>query len=228
MFCADVSALTASKLTVVKRKTSQRIYECLRRRVAGLAVDEARPFTGEVAVDEACFGARRVRGKRGRGASGKTPVIGLLKRGGKVLTSVVKNCSKAESWRRSSGDRSFPRPPFTPTAGRPATALSWVVTSTIVFITTTTSLPAARTTEAAEGNSGGWQAGGPSAGSKAFGATPSSASSNCAAYARSSFFSTLKNRNGAGTIVLITYTSSYSKTFASTHSNLGKTLHIFL
>ena len=96
MFCADVSALTASKLTVVNRKTSQRIYECLRRRVAGLAVDEARPFTGEAEVDEAYFGARRVRGKRGRGASGKTPVIGLLKRGGKVFTSVVKNCSKAE------------------------------------------------------------------------------------------------------------------------------------
>ena len=45
MFCADVSALTASKLTVVNRKTSQRIDECLRRRVVELAVDEARPFT---------------------------------------------------------------------------------------------------------------------------------------------------------------------------------------
>src|SRR6476660_1671780 len=31
--------------------------------------------------------------RRGRGAGGKTPVIGLLKRGGKVFTGVVKNCS---------------------------------------------------------------------------------------------------------------------------------------
>jgi transposase-like protein len=61
-----------------------------------LAVDEASPVTGEIEVDESYFGARRVRGKRGRGASGKTPVIGLLKRGGKVFTQIVANCSKAE------------------------------------------------------------------------------------------------------------------------------------
>ena len=35
-----------------------------------------------------------MRGKRGRGAAGKTPVIGLLKRGGKVFTQIVPNCSK--------------------------------------------------------------------------------------------------------------------------------------
>jgi transposase-like protein len=40
--------------------------------------------------------ARRVRGKRGRGAAGKTPVFGLLKRGGKVFVSVVPNCSHEE------------------------------------------------------------------------------------------------------------------------------------
>jgi transposase len=96
MFCADVAALTASKLTGVNRKTSQRIYECLRGRVVKRAMEEARPFTGEVEIDESYFGPRRVRGRRGRGAGGKTPVIGLLKRGGKVFTSVVKNCSRAE------------------------------------------------------------------------------------------------------------------------------------
>ena len=81
MFCADVPALTAGKLTVVNRKTSQRIYELLRRR----AVNEAKPFTGEVEMDESYFGPRRVRGKRGRGAGGKTlpprlrrPMTGVL------------------------------------------------------------------------------------------------------------------------------------------------------
>jgi transposase len=96
MFCADVAALSASKLAVVNRKTSQRIYEVLRRRVVELAREEARPFTGEVEIDESYFGPRRVRGRRGRGAGGKTPVIGLLKRGGKVFTGVVKSCSRAE------------------------------------------------------------------------------------------------------------------------------------
>ena len=38
----------------------------------------------------------KVRGRRGRGAAGKTPVFGLLRRNGKVLVSLVKNCSKEE------------------------------------------------------------------------------------------------------------------------------------
>ena len=37
-----------------------------------------------------------VRGKRGRGASGKQPVFGMLKRDGKVYTQIVKNCSASE------------------------------------------------------------------------------------------------------------------------------------
>ena len=57
-------------------------------------MEKARPFAGEVEIDESYFGPRRVRGKRGRGAGGKTPVIGLLKRGGKVFTEIVENCSK--------------------------------------------------------------------------------------------------------------------------------------
>ena len=85
MFCTDVSALTASKLTVVNRKTSQRIYECLRMRVVEMAIEEARPFTGEVEIDESYFGPGLVRGRRGRGAGRKTPVIGLHKRGRQSL-----------------------------------------------------------------------------------------------------------------------------------------------
>ncbi len=49
---------------------------------------------GEIEVDESYFGARRGRGKRGRGASGETPVLGLHKRGDSVFVSVVENCSK--------------------------------------------------------------------------------------------------------------------------------------
>ena len=49
---------------------------------------------GDFELDESYFGAKRVRGKKGRGAAGKTPVFGLLKRGDKVFTTVVPNCSK--------------------------------------------------------------------------------------------------------------------------------------
>jgi len=52
------------------------------------------PFGGEVEVDESYFGPRRVRGKRGRGAGGKTIVFGMFKRNGKVYTEIVPDVKK--------------------------------------------------------------------------------------------------------------------------------------
>ena len=94
LFCADIPALTVAGLVGLSVQSTQRFYDRLRWRILEMAVDEARPFAGEVEIDESYFGARRVRGKRGRGASGKTPVIGLLKRGGKVFTEIVENGSR--------------------------------------------------------------------------------------------------------------------------------------
>ena len=94
LFCADISALTAGGLTGLSVQGTQSLYDGLRLRIMELALEEARPLAGEVEIDESYFGPRRVRGKRGRGAGGKTPVIGLLKRGGKVFTEIVENCSK--------------------------------------------------------------------------------------------------------------------------------------
>ena len=51
---------------------------------------------GEIGIDESYFGARRVKGKRGRGARGKTLVFGMLKRGDNVYTQIIKNCSATE------------------------------------------------------------------------------------------------------------------------------------
>ena len=51
---------------------------------------------GEFELDESYFGAKRVRGKRGRGAAGKTPVFGLLKRDGKVYVEIVKDCTREQ------------------------------------------------------------------------------------------------------------------------------------
>jgi len=44
------------------------------------------PFSGELEADESYFGPKRIWGKRGRGADGKTIVFGLLKRGDCVYT----------------------------------------------------------------------------------------------------------------------------------------------
>jgi transposase len=95
-FCLDISANKTALLTNTNRNTVNRLYNLLRIRVIELGLREQEVFTGEVEVDESYFGARRVRGKRGRGAAGKTPVVGLLKRQGMVFTKVVRNCSRAE------------------------------------------------------------------------------------------------------------------------------------
>ena len=94
LFALDLPASDAARLTGLTTKTVNTIYLKIRRRIAQ-ACERESPFTsGEVEVDESYFGARRVRGKRGRGAAGKTPVFGLLKRNGRVYTEIVPNCSK--------------------------------------------------------------------------------------------------------------------------------------
>ena len=64
--------------------------------VQRILCEQASPLSGEVEVDESYFGAQRVRGKRGRGASGKTIVFGILKREGNVYTEIVPDASKRQ------------------------------------------------------------------------------------------------------------------------------------
>ena len=95
-FAEDLPAKTAARFCCLNRNTVQRIYTLLRERIVKLALEELQPFAGEIEVDESYFGPTRVRGKRGRGAGGKTPVLGLHKRGDCVFVSIVENCSRRE------------------------------------------------------------------------------------------------------------------------------------
>lgn len=95
MFCEDLTATKASKLLDLNRKTVDRYYTLFRTKIMRYSsIEIGGNGPGEFERDESYFGAKRVRGKRGRGAAGKTPVFGLLKRDGKVFVSIVKNCSK--------------------------------------------------------------------------------------------------------------------------------------
>ena len=95
-FSEDVTATSASKILVLNRNTINSYYNLLRSLILEQSFTcEARDF-GVFELDESYFGAKRIRGKRGRGAAGKTPVFGLLKRNGKVFVSIVAHCSKAE------------------------------------------------------------------------------------------------------------------------------------
>ena len=93
-FSLDLSAENIAILTNLNRNTINRYLLLLRKRIAEFCEQQS-PFSGEIEVDESYFGAKRIKGKRGRGAYGKTPVFGVLQRGGKVYTEIVPDCAKA-------------------------------------------------------------------------------------------------------------------------------------
>ena len=94
LFALDLTASDTAKLTGVSIRSVNNLYLKLRRRLADECGRQA-PLYGIVELDESYFGAKRIRGKRGRGAGGKTIVFGILKRGDKVYTEIVPDASKA-------------------------------------------------------------------------------------------------------------------------------------
>lgn len=76
-------------------QTITRVYQRLREAIYHVAELEGGRLNGEVEMDESYFGGRR-KGKRGRGAKGKSIVFGLLERDGRVYTRVVDGVSKED------------------------------------------------------------------------------------------------------------------------------------
>ena len=87
-FVAGTTARAASEIIGINVKTSTLFYLRLRQLIASKL--PSYDLSGEVEVDESYFGGVR-KGKRGRDASGKVAVFGLLKRGGKVYTAIIPN-----------------------------------------------------------------------------------------------------------------------------------------
>ena len=85
LFCLDLTAVQTAELSGISRNSVNTYLTAIRRRIAEFCESES-PFSGQVEVDESLFDARRVKGKRGRGAYGKVLVFGLYKRNGKVYT----------------------------------------------------------------------------------------------------------------------------------------------
>lgn len=92
-FVAGTTARCAAELIEVNFKTAAYYYRRLREIIALRTEQECEEvFEGEIEVDESYFGGSQ-KGKRGRGAGGKIPVFGLLKRGGKVYTKIIPDAS---------------------------------------------------------------------------------------------------------------------------------------
>jgi len=94
LFVQDLPASEIAQLSGVSRISINKLLLKIRYRLAHLC-EQTSPLSGEIEVDESYFGAHRVRGKRGRGASGKTIVFGLLKRHGCVYTEIVPDATTA-------------------------------------------------------------------------------------------------------------------------------------
>ena len=81
-----ISAKQLERELGVTYKTAWRMFTQIRK----LMSENVNPLTGQVEVDESYFGGRRA-GKRGRGASGKTVVMGMVERDGNAIAQVVPN-----------------------------------------------------------------------------------------------------------------------------------------
>lgn len=80
------SAKALQRSTGVTYKTAWRMFTQIRK----LMSENVNPLCGQVEVDETYIGGKRA-GKRGRGASGKTVVMGMVERNGNAIAKVVPN-----------------------------------------------------------------------------------------------------------------------------------------
>ncbi len=96
LFCVDLTSSQISELSGLSRNTINKLLKAIRVRISEQCEVESLFDQGEIELDESYFGARRVRGKRGRGAHGKTIVFGIIKRHDKVYTQIVKSCTARE------------------------------------------------------------------------------------------------------------------------------------
>ena len=88
-----VSAKELQRQLGVTYKTAWRMGSMIRKHMAGVDVESPLGGNGEaVEVDETYVGGER-KGKRGRGAAGKTIVLGMLERNGDLIAKVVPNGS---------------------------------------------------------------------------------------------------------------------------------------
>lgn len=81
-----ISAKQLERELGVTYKTAWRMFKEIRK----LMSEDVNPLTGQVEVDETYIGGKQA-GKRGRGASGKTIVMGMVERDGNAIAKVIPN-----------------------------------------------------------------------------------------------------------------------------------------
>lgn len=103
-FCSDIDATKTAEILDLNRNTINRYYRVFREAIFRKQQEDLSMFFGEVELDEAYFGAKRLRGvnmpqKRGRG-TWKQPVFGVFEREGRVYTELIPD-AKSETLRKA-------------------------------------------------------------------------------------------------------------------------------
>jgi len=87
-FVEQRPALQVSVEMGVSYQVVSRVFKQIRELLFLQCELEGKKLSGEVEIDESYFGGTR-KGKKGRGAAGKSVVLGILERNGKVYTKIV-------------------------------------------------------------------------------------------------------------------------------------------
>jgi transposase len=93
-FANELTATQASNLLNLNRHTINRYYQIFREKIADYLERNINKMSWEIEIDESYFGSRHKGDKRGRAVERKIPVVGLLKRNGKVYTQIIPDASR--------------------------------------------------------------------------------------------------------------------------------------
>jgi len=94
-FCLELTAVRTAKQLELNRHTVDRYYRFFRERIANYQEQNLKKLSGNIEIDEPYFGSRHFGDKRGRGATWRIPVIGILKRRGVVYANILPDVSRA-------------------------------------------------------------------------------------------------------------------------------------
>lgn len=90
LFSLEISTRKIAKELEISYATALKAVDAVRKSIIMHGTDEL--LKGKIEMDEAYFGGKR-KGNRGRGASGKVPVFGIMERSGQVSVDIVPNVS---------------------------------------------------------------------------------------------------------------------------------------
>lgn len=94
LFELEVSTRKIAQQLSLSYPTVLKVVHLIRQVLVAASAENAAWLTGEIELDETYFGGKR-KGKRGRGATHKIPVFGILERNGLVKVDVVHDVSAA-------------------------------------------------------------------------------------------------------------------------------------